>query len=71
MAGGTSSGGLIAIMLGRLRMTVDECIDAYPALAKESFKIINQILNTRDLDQLLKDNNSSCRVYAPPLPSFF
>ncbi|KAL6411799.1 phospholipase [Ilyonectria robusta] len=25
---GTSTGGLIAIMLGRLRMTVDECIDA-------------------------------------------
>ncbi|THY96535.1 hypothetical protein D6C93_04726 [Aureobasidium pullulans] len=29
---GTSTGGLIAIMLGRLRMTVDECIDAYLAL---------------------------------------
>jgi calcium-independent phospholipase A2-gamma len=26
---GTSTGGLIAIMLGRLEMTVDQCIDAY------------------------------------------
>ncbi|MCJ1468429.1 hypothetical protein MMC07_007057 [Pseudocyphellaria aurata] len=29
MIGGTSTGGLIAIMLGRLEMTIDECIDAY------------------------------------------
>lgn len=27
MIGGTSTGGPIAIMLGRLRMTVDDCID--------------------------------------------
>lgn len=26
---GTSTGGLIAIMLGRLEMTVDQCIEAY------------------------------------------
>ncbi|KAH7126726.1 hypothetical protein B0J11DRAFT_284076 [Dendryphion nanum] len=31
--GGTSTGGLIAVMLGRLRMTVDEAIDAYLSLA--------------------------------------
>ncbi|KAK4031361.1 hypothetical protein C8A01DRAFT_21399, partial [Parachaetomium inaequale] len=31
MIGGTSIGGLIAIMLGRLRPTIDECIDAYTA----------------------------------------
>ena len=29
MIGGTSTGGLIAIMLGRLEMSIDECIDAY------------------------------------------
>ncbi|KAH0037143.1 hypothetical protein KCU80_g6869, partial [Aureobasidium melanogenum] len=29
MIGGTSTGGLIAIMLGRLEMTIDECIDKY------------------------------------------
>ncbi|KAK3377064.1 acyl transferase/acyl hydrolase/lysophospholipase [Lasiosphaeria ovina] len=33
MTGGTSNGGLIAIMLGRLRMTVDECINAYTTLS--------------------------------------
>src|SRR5687767_3226293 len=37
MIGGTSTGGLIAIMLGRLGMTVDECIDAYLHLSKEIF----------------------------------
>ncbi|OJD32035.1 calcium-independent phospholipase a2-gamma [Diplodia corticola] len=31
-AGGTSTGGLIAILLGRLRMTVDEAITAYEDL---------------------------------------
>ncbi|SPQ22632.1 1f99ae8a-4da0-4fc0-93be-a6c3ebe73771 [Thermothielavioides terrestris] len=38
MIGGTSTGGLIAIMLGRLRMTVDECIDAYTTLSDRIFK---------------------------------
>ncbi|KAH8174073.1 patatin-like phospholipase domain-containing protein [Sarocladium implicatum] len=37
MIGGTSTGGLIAIMLGRLQMTVDECIDAYIELSKSTF----------------------------------
>lgn len=34
---GTSTGGLIAIMLGRLAMTVDECLDAYEQLADGVF----------------------------------
>ena len=38
MIGGTSTGGLIAIMLGRLRMTVDECIDAYTSLFDRVFE---------------------------------
>ncbi|KAK3350354.1 acyl transferase/acyl hydrolase/lysophospholipase [Lasiosphaeria hispida] len=38
MIGGTSTGGLIAIMLGRLEMTTEECIDAYIALMGRVFK---------------------------------
>jgi patatin-like phospholipase/acyl hydrolase len=38
MIGGTSTGGLIAIMLGRLNMTIDECIDHYLHLSAEIFK---------------------------------
>ena len=38
MIGGTSTGGLIAIMLGRLQMTVDECIDAYTSLSDKVFE---------------------------------
>ena len=34
---GTSTGGLIAVMLGRLHMTVDECISAYETVGKEVF----------------------------------
>ncbi|KAJ6011672.1 hypothetical protein N7451_003084 [Penicillium sp. IBT 35674x] len=37
LIGGTSTGGLIAIMLGRLKMTVQECLDEYSALMKEVF----------------------------------
>ncbi|KAG8896301.1 hypothetical protein FRC01_011900, partial [Tulasnella sp. 417] len=37
--GGTSTGGLIAIMLGRLRMSVQECIEAYENLARRIFQI--------------------------------
>lgn len=38
MIAGTSTGGLIAIMLGRLQMTVDECITAYTSLCNNVFK---------------------------------
>jgi len=35
---GTSTGGLIALILGRLRMDVDACIRAYTMLARQVFK---------------------------------
>ena len=38
LIGGTSTGGLIAVMLGRLRMTVDECITAYTSLSDRVFE---------------------------------
>ncbi|KAF2726462.1 FabD/lysophospholipase-like protein, partial [Polyplosphaeria fusca] len=38
MIGGTSTGGLIAVMLGRLKMSIDECIDAYLALSERVFQ---------------------------------
>jgi patatin-like phospholipase/acyl hydrolase len=34
---GTSTGGIIALMLGRLRMSVDECIDTYIKLSRDIF----------------------------------
>ncbi|KAF8071588.1 acyl transferase/acyl hydrolase/lysophospholipase [Lyophyllum atratum] len=37
MIAGTSTGGLIAIMLGRLQMTIPECIQAYMTLAQQTF----------------------------------
>ena len=37
LVAGTSTGGLIAIMLGKLGMTVDECISAYEKLASDIF----------------------------------
>ncbi|KAI1130681.1 hypothetical protein F5Y10DRAFT_262831 [Nemania abortiva] len=48
MIGGTSTGGLIAIMLGRLRMTVDECIEMYKQLSPKIFtKIHHSKVNWR------------------------
>ncbi|KAI1390156.1 uncharacterized protein F4822DRAFT_225814 [Hypoxylon trugodes] len=38
LIGGTSTGGLIAIMLGRLEMDVDECISVYSELMKYVFE---------------------------------
>ncbi|USP73984.1 FabD/lysophospholipase-like protein [Curvularia clavata] len=38
MIGGTSTGGLIAVMLGRLKMSVGDCIDAYVLLSKRVFR---------------------------------
>ncbi|KAH6972990.1 acyl transferase/acyl hydrolase/lysophospholipase [Ilyonectria sp. MPI-CAGE-AT-0026] len=37
LIGGTSTGGIIAIMLGRLGMTVDQCIRAYIKVAQKAF----------------------------------
>ncbi|KAG8742964.1 hypothetical protein FRC10_000586 [Ceratobasidium sp. 414] len=37
LIGGTSTGGLIAIMLGRLHMSAQQCIDEYKALATKVF----------------------------------
>jgi predicted acylesterase/phospholipase RssA len=37
LIGGTSTGGLLAIMLGRLEMDTRECISTYRALAKKIF----------------------------------
>ncbi|THY90665.1 FabD/lysophospholipase-like protein [Aureobasidium pullulans] len=39
LIGGTSTGGLIAIMLGRLEMSVDECIKAYSELIANVFGV--------------------------------
>lgn len=38
MIGGTSTGGLIAVMLGRLHMSVDDCIAAYISLSNDVFQ---------------------------------
>lgn len=47
MIGGTSTGGLIALMLGRLEMTVDECIDAYKAMSPQIFTKLHHRVNLR------------------------
>ena len=39
---------LIAIMLGRLKMTVDECIDAYADLSNRVFRKSHHRVNLRD-----------------------
>ncbi|KZL70166.1 vegetative incompatibility protein 2, partial [Colletotrichum tofieldiae] len=45
LIGGTSTGGLIAIMLGRMGMTTAEAIDCYEKFAKEVFRTKNRRLN--------------------------
>lgn len=47
MIGGTSTGGLIALMLGRLEMTVDECIEAYKTMSPQLFTKLHHRLNLR------------------------
>ncbi|KAL9615141.1 MAG: hypothetical protein Q9167_000459 [Letrouitia subvulpina] len=42
MMGGTSTGGLIAFMLGRMRMTLDECTVAYIRLTKDVFSSLKR-----------------------------
>ena len=37
LIGGTSTGGIIAVLLGRLRLSVDKCLEIYASLSKEVF----------------------------------
>lgn len=39
LIGGTSTGGIIAIMLGRLGMSVDQCLRAYKKMAEKAFTL--------------------------------
>jgi len=64
--GGTCTGGLIAIMLGRLRMSVDEAIEEYKELCKDVFEKpsskIGRLFNKYDTvarRQKLKDHFES------------
>ncbi len=45
MIGGTSTGGLLAVMLGRLRMTLDDCQAAYLQLSERIFNPRRRKLN--------------------------
>ncbi|KAE8136426.1 acyl transferase/acyl hydrolase/lysophospholipase [Aspergillus pseudotamarii] len=47
MIAGTSTGGLCAIMLGRLEMSVDECIEAYKKFMKRIFNVAGWRKNSR------------------------
>jgi patatin-like phospholipase/acyl hydrolase len=47
MIGGTSTGGLIALMLGRFGMSVNECITEYTALASTVFTHIQHRMDWR------------------------
>jgi predicted acylesterase/phospholipase RssA len=47
MIGGTSTGGLIAIMLGRLEMSVEECMTEYQQISSSVFTKVRHRLNWR------------------------
>ncbi|KAH8911269.1 hypothetical protein BR93DRAFT_965075 [Coniochaeta sp. PMI_546] len=47
MIGGTSTGGLIAIMLGRLKMSISDCKEAYLKFSEQAFTSKNLIAKAR------------------------
>ena len=56
MIGGTSTGGIIAIMLGRLRMSLDECEAAYMKLSSNVFKKSRHNADPRRIYDFLEAN---------------
>lgn len=50
MIGGTSTGGIIALMLGRMRLTVDECIAAYEELTPKIFTKVHHRVNLKNAE---------------------
>jgi patatin-like phospholipase/acyl hydrolase len=63
---GTSTGGLIAIMLGTLRMSVDEAIDSYLDFAPKIFPKEGFVSGNR-LTKLLKGVRGTARFDATAL----
>ena len=63
MIAGTSTGGLIAIMLGTLQMTTKECIDAYMDLSPKVFPIEGFALGNKII-QLVKKVSGRARFDA-------
>ncbi|KFY98961.1 hypothetical protein V500_01509 [Pseudogymnoascus sp. VKM F-4518 (FW-2643)] len=80
MIGGTSTGGIIAIMLGRLQMSVKDCIASYHDLSREIFdgprqpkawKMSKNILGmTRDAEiRSRRLEDAICRIVIKYLPA--
>lgn len=76
MIGGTSTGGLIAIMLGRLQMSVEQVLDEYTDLSKDvfgefkftangRFKASNLENAVRGIVQRYGERDSNAKLYAP------
>ena len=42
---GTSTGGLIALMLGRMRLSIDKCIEAYSEMSPHIFTHLHHRVN--------------------------
>ncbi|KAI0901540.1 acyl transferase/acyl hydrolase/lysophospholipase [Annulohypoxylon nitens] len=63
LIGGTSTGGIIAIMLGRLSMTIDECIRVYDRVAEAAFTrkrnrvrlISSSVYSSRALETVIQE----------------
>ncbi|KAJ5597686.1 phospholipase patatin family protein [Penicillium hordei] len=60
LIGGTNTGGLIAIMLGRLEMVVDECIMAYINLIKMIFGKIKSRFDASKLEGAINEVINNC-----------
>ncbi|KAF5584088.1 calcium-independent phospholipase A2-gamma [Fusarium pseudocircinatum] len=73
LIGGTSTGGLIAIMLGRLKMGVDECISAYNDLIKVVFNDKARVHQSKislrgqtglsPTDEMVDSHEPGCKVF--------
>ncbi|KAF2014032.1 FabD/lysophospholipase-like protein [Aaosphaeria arxii CBS 175.79] len=84
LIGGTSTGGLIALMLGRLRMTTDEALRTYNSLSEEIFSKENKKTKFQDgsfkattlqvkVQEIVEDQALKGLILDPPLmidPSF-
>ncbi|KAG0650465.1 Kinesin light chain [Hyphodiscus hymeniophilus] len=71
LIGGTSTGGIIAIMLGRLEMDIDDCITAYGSMFQTIFQrkdwfpgCVQQILKDLGypIDEPFNDGKERCKV---------
>ncbi|KAH8824408.1 acyl transferase/acyl hydrolase/lysophospholipase [Flagelloscypha sp. PMI_526] len=77
--GGSGSGGLLSLLLGRLRMSVDTAIEHFICLYKSLYEpnldkcqrsnLLSETFKTLCQDQTMLEHNAACKIFVCAIPA--